>query len=208
MWLPPLKTVFIHVPKTAGNFVQSFFIENGLSDEEITTLGHQDGHDRFGIVGKMTKSKHQSVRSYQKAFGRKAWSELEVLSIWRDPRDRLVSLYLSPHRHAEANGKIVPPRTYDKSEFEWLVNESKSTTQFLETRRGNLPKSLNLIAFSNLRGDLERFLISKGHEPAIPQEKRNETTSKQLFGEMLADKQILKIVERSHHMADFELPSL
>lgn len=208
MWLPPLKTLFIHVPKTAGNFVQSFLIENGLSDDEITTVEHQDGHDRFGVLGKMTGHKHQDVRGYQKKFGRKAWSELEVLSIWRDPRERLVSLYLSPHRHVKANGKIVPPRTYDESGFEELVNNTKSTTQFLETRRGNLPKSLNLITFSNLHGDLERFLISKGHDLIIPQEKRNETASRQLFGEMLADKQILKIVERSHHMADFKLPSL
>ena len=206
MWLAPLNTVFVHVPKTGGNFLQSLLIENGLSEDEITTKGHQDGQHRFGIFGKMTDNKHQTVRDYQKKFGGEAWSEVEVLSIWRDPRERLVSQYLSPHHHVTPDGGIQPPCTYDESEFQRLVKRAKSTTQFLQTVEGNLPKSLSLIAFSDLRGDLEKFLTSKGHKLTIPQEKRNETSSRQLFSEMLDNKRILKIVERSHHMADFNLP--
>jgi len=205
MLINSLTTVFIHVPKTAGNYVQHFLISLGLTSETIETHAHHDGFHRFAIVGEYTSNKHQNLVDYQKRFNRKQWRSLSFLSIWRDPRERLISLYLSPHRYANSRGVVVAPQHYDLDDFEQVVKTYPSTTQKLRTRNRRLPRALTLLSFGNVKRDLEQFLDSKGYDLSAPVERRNPTTSRTLFNQMMEDDRIHRMVKRSHHWDDFNL---
>lgn len=207
MWIEGINTVFIHVPKTAGNYVQSVFIKARLTKEvKELQAAHQDGFHRFAVVGDKTSNKHQNLVDYQKRFDRKQWRALNFLSVWRNPRDRLISLYLSPHLHLNSSGVVVPPTRFDLEEFKDVVKSYPSATQKLRTRTRRLPKRLTLINFESVRDDLESYLRSHGHEISAPLEVRNPTSSRELFDQMKEDDRIFRVVRRSHHMADFDLP--
>ena len=205
MFVETINTVFLHVPKTAGNYVSSVFLDSGLTTETMEVHPHQDGFHRFAIVGEKTSYKHQSLVDYQKRFDRKQWRSLHFLSIWRDPLERLISFYLSPHRF-QRQGVVVAPTDYDLDAFSEIVRTHPSTTQKLQTRTRRLPKNLTLLRFEHVRDDLEKFLDSKGYGLSTPVDVRNPTTSRVLFDQMMADDRVKRIVERSKHMADFNLP--
>lgn len=206
MLVDKINTVFVHVPKTGGNFIQKCFLGLGLTSEKMKVDGHQDGQNRFEIRGDLTESKHQSLETYFEKLGKNQAQNLTFLSVWRDPRERLVSLYLSPHRHIRGNGTLAPPTSYDLVEFEFLVSKAKSASQLIEVRQGELPESLYLLNFNELRQGFSAFLVSKGINEAIPTERVNPTTSRSLFEEMLGDDSVLEIVGNSHHVRDFHLP--
>ena len=214
MYLESIHTVFIHVPKTGGNYCESVFLDMGLTNDVKTVQGSgQDGTQRFGISGKFSKYKHQDLRGYHNHFRggyrkylRKGlWDSLEVVTVWRDPLERLVSHYLSPHRHTSPDGSINRPSGYDLEEFRDLTQRVRSATQMLELPEANIPKSVQYLLFSQLANDLELFLALKGYSsfPAIGA--LNESSNAQLAREMLDDSRIRHIVFQSHHVADMEL---
>ena len=47
------KTIFLHVPKTAGNAIQNQLIR--FSDDIKDISSHQDGVDRFDVKGRVTR---------------------------------------------------------------------------------------------------------------------------------------------------------
>lgn len=98
MFVDSLGTVFLHVPKTGGNFVQTVFMDLGLTKDQKVVSGHQDGANRFEIRGPETKSKHQTLEEYRRYLVHQEFRELQVLVTYRPPVERVVSLYLSPHR--------------------------------------------------------------------------------------------------------------
>lgn len=100
MLLNSVSAIFIHVPKTAGNFCQNIFLDLGLTSDYKTVSSHQDGHHRFEVRSERTKSKHQDLASYRDTLGA-AFVKYSVLVTLRDPVERLISLYLSPHRWYE-----------------------------------------------------------------------------------------------------------
>lgn len=97
VFLDELGVVYLHLPKTGGNYVQSQFLSLGLSRDRKTLSGHQDGTHRFGIQGQFSADKHATLNEYKAAMGPEAFSQMEVVITWRHPIPRLVSLYLSPH---------------------------------------------------------------------------------------------------------------
>ena len=87
--------VFLHVPKTAGNAVQTYLLPH--SDDQKVTHRHQDGVERFDVRGSVTPTKHATLQAYFDRLGTEL-DRFEIILPVRDPVDRALSLYFSPHR--------------------------------------------------------------------------------------------------------------
>ncbi|MDU8930009.1 sulfotransferase family 2 domain-containing protein [Alisedimentitalea sp. MJ-SS2] len=89
------RFIYVHVPKTGGNAVQSVLLP--LSDDRKQITRHQDGTDRFEITGPITPRKHATLAEYHAALGGdlRGW---RVLATLRHPFERALSGYFSSHR--------------------------------------------------------------------------------------------------------------
>lgn len=88
------RFVFLHVPKTAGNTLQSLLLP--LSDDAKRVVRHQDGTDRFEIRGPVTPRKHATLADYAARLGDRLDSLAVAISV-RHPVPRAISAYFSPH---------------------------------------------------------------------------------------------------------------
>lgn len=184
MVLDDLNAIFIHVPKTAGNFLTRNFFHR-YSRDVITARGHQDGWDRFEIEGPYTAHKHMKLVDYREVMD--IGSYYVVASV-RDPVQRLISLYFSPHRtfRKRWNNKMmfalgrsvglrlesgpegykkVPPR-FDMNAFQQLVDREPTTGDYLEGYRE--AKGLFLIRNESIESDLEDFFAFCGLDIQVP----------------------------------------
>ena len=92
-----MKFLFIHVPKTAGNSIQSLLIN--YSEDKLVAAGTKDGVERFGIVNDTySTTKHSTLLHYRTQLPEDLYQQLFKFSVMRNPFDRLVSLYFSKHR--------------------------------------------------------------------------------------------------------------
>ena len=86
------KFIFIHIPKTGGNSIQTNL--EPYSDDKKTANQHQDGIERFGIKGRLTHKKHAPLWHYANLV---KLEKFKVVACKRHPVDRLVSYYFSPN---------------------------------------------------------------------------------------------------------------
>lgn len=119
------KFVFIHVPKTGGNSVQN--ILNRYSDDKIVTdAAHQDGIERFNIRNSDFPAlrKHSNLRDYKEALGA-ALDDYFVFSTIRNPWEKLVSHFFSPHRG---------PVKWSSEGFSDFVKKQRPLTHYIDSR--------------------------------------------------------------------------
>ena len=89
--------LFVHIPKTAGNSIQTVLAD--YSEDRIETRGGQDGVDRFRVVSEgRDLVKHSTLAEYYRELGREKADALFKFACVRNTWDRLVSHYFSPHR--------------------------------------------------------------------------------------------------------------
>ena len=143
--------LFVHIPKTAGNSVQSVLQQ--YSEDEIIVNSYQDGINRFDLqTPKYNLSKHSRLIVYKRRLEKELYRKLFKFTIVRNPWDRMISYYFSPHR---GNPE------WDRDRFIEFVKESDSVKSFLSTgffnNIGNRPfKNLDFILrFENLAKDFE-----------------------------------------------------
>lgn len=92
--------LFIHIPKTAGNAVHKALLPFS-EDVPVRTAPHQDGVERFGIQSpNVDVRKHSTLAEYQVQLSRDTWGRLFKFTCVRNPWDRCVSSFFSPHRGA------------------------------------------------------------------------------------------------------------
>jgi len=91
------KFLFIHIPKTAGNSIQGILKE--FSEDRITSSAEvQDGIERFGVENSFYKTrKHSSLALYKKVIEQDTWNKLYKFATIRNPWDKMISFYFSPH---------------------------------------------------------------------------------------------------------------
>jgi hypothetical protein len=90
--------LFVHVPKTGGNSLQSVLAP--YSDDRLVAGGIRDGIERFEVTGPTTRHKHFSLKDYSDAMPPDTFARLFKFSVVRNPWERAISWYFSPHRWA------------------------------------------------------------------------------------------------------------
>jgi hypothetical protein len=162
------RFLFVHIPKTAGNSIQT--ILRHYSEDEIVALrAEQDGIERFGLRNPNYKiKKHSTLAEYRAALGEARFHNLYKFTCVRNPWDRMVSYYFTPAQRVEA---------WDQKEFRKLILRALSVTDYLRLDKGEADPFGNMdyiMRFENLAGDFRAVCARLGIPDApLPQYNRS-----------------------------------
>lgn len=95
---PEHKFLFIHVPKTGGNAIQTALKPFSPDETYVKNPEVQDGIERFALLDHQGKkiSKHSSYRDYLREYG-EAIDGYYCFATLRNPYAKLLSHYFSPN---------------------------------------------------------------------------------------------------------------
>jgi hypothetical protein len=152
------KIIFIHYPKTAGNSIQDA-LRQYTNDKLVTLTKYQDGVERFEVRNEKFKNlvKHSTLNDYYKVLGQEIYSYKIFLTI-RNPFDRLVSFYFSPHR-----GEIQ----YNREDFSTFIEKVPPLQQFIYFKKSifekaEIFKDIKFIRFENINEDFLKICNQLG----------------------------------------------
>ncbi len=153
--------VFLHVPKSSGNSIQSILLP--FSDDAKVFRQHQDGVERFNVKGPITPNKHADLQSYA---GQLKERGMVIAIPYRDPAERLISYYFSPHRWFAQEGDdwVQQPAFWDRDRFAHSAAEVRPAIEFL-TLNGATVQPDHILRFDQLQTDFERFIDAIGVAP-------------------------------------------
>jgi len=161
--------LFVHVPKTGGNSIQNVLAQ--YSEDEIhANASHQDGVERFGVRCSLDPRlrKHASLRDYRDSLGGPRLETLYKFAVVRNPWERLISFYFSPHF-----GK----RAWDRTGFLSLLDTVQPLRHYVALEPGRpLGADLDfLLRFEQLEADFAQLCAVLGIAPT-PLPRRNAST--------------------------------
>lgn len=204
-----LKTsIFIHVPKTGGNYIQKLFELNNMSlDKLVKKIPHQDGINRFEVHGTITKRKHQTLFEYYEKDP--SCYFMPIFTCIRKPFERLVSFYFSPFRWITTDkktGQLKYPQKilFKEEEFLNLVRSVPPSWTYLSLSKSEFIPPKNKINF------LKTETLSKDisfHFPHIKliSRKINTSIDKNQSSLILESKSLRNFVENSKHKKDLDI---
>jgi Sulfotransferase family len=155
------KFIFLHVPKTAGNAVQTYLLP--YSDDRKVVHAHQDGVERFDVRGSITPNKHAMLQTYADRLGDRL-AEFAVIQPIRDPLDRALSLYFSPVRGAGRGDGFVP--AFSLTRFEALIQGVPPMVDYIKVA-GQIRRPDFLLRFETLIADLTGVAAHFGLPPPV-----------------------------------------
>jgi hypothetical protein len=142
------KCLFIHIPKTGGNSIQNI-LKTFSEDDIVTFEHHQDGIERFEVRNKQYNiNKHSAYTDYQQQIITSDFSLLFKFAVIRNPWDRLISYYFSPHRNVSI---------WSREEFIELVHNVKPIRHYIcpKNCKDKLDSHIDFLArFEFLEDDL------------------------------------------------------
>ena len=161
------RFLFVHIPKTAGNSIQT--ILRDYSEDEIVALrAGQDGIERFGLRNPNYKiKKHSTLAEYRATLGEARFRGLYKFTCVRNPWDRMVSFYFGTKQFVE---------TCDRKEFRKLILKALSVADYLRLDEGKDPFGNvdYILRFENLADDFQSVCATLGI-PATPLPKYNRS---------------------------------
>lgn len=163
------KFIFIHYPKTGGNSLQEV-LRLYSEDKIIYPMRHQDGLERFDLQSDFHNiSKHSNLREYKYALPANLFSSMYKFTTIRNPWDRMISFYFSPHRRVTV---------WNRNEFLALVSDVRPLRSFVKIDNKGQPLNMyidELLRFENLETDFKRACekIDIDYKPLV---KRNAST--------------------------------
>jgi Sulfotransferase family len=162
------RFLFVHIPKTAGNSIQSVLRE--YSEDQLVALRkEQDGIERFGLRNPKYKlRKHSTLSEYQDALGDEQFRDLYKFTCVRNPWDRMVSYYFTPTQNAE---------TWDREKFRGIISNVVSIPDYLRLDNSDVDSFANvdcIMRFENLAEDFRAVCAAIGISPStLPQYNRS-----------------------------------
>lgn len=148
------KVIFVHYPKTGGNSIQDA-LRNYSEDQIISKGVHQDGIERFGVLNSEHKNlkKHSTLQDYYNAIGEDLFAHKVFITI-RNPYDRMVSCYFSPHR-----GNIQ----YDRDDFAKFIKTVPPIENYISIKKSFFGKrellhNIKFLKFEKLNEDFGLLL--------------------------------------------------
>lgn len=162
------RFLFVHIPKTAGNSIQS--ILRGYSEDEIVALRkEQDGIERFGLRNPNYKlKKHSTLSEYRDSLGEEQFRGLYKFTCVRNPWDRMVSYYFTPTQ---------TPETWNRKKFRETISKAVSVPDYLrlDNQKGDPFANVDrIIRFENLGDDFRAVCNVIDIAPAtLPQYNRS-----------------------------------
>ncbi len=136
------RFLFVHIPKTGGNSVQSV-LEPYSDDSIVKATPYQDGINRFEVrSARYRTAKHSTIADYRREYGEAMLGQLFKFCCVRNPWERALSDYFSPHRG---------PVMWDKQRFiQFVPAKVKFVKHFLTANTNetcDLSKALKNIDF-------------------------------------------------------------
>lgn len=156
------RFIYLHVPKTGGNSIQSALLPYG-DDEKVRVAEVQDGVDRFEVRGPITRSKHSALQPYIAALGEAVRNYRIVISV-RHPFDRAISYYFSPSRwlRVDRDGRhYTKTPTWDRARFMEVVGEMTPIVGYLALGDNYLRPS-HVIRYENMDADFAGTVAALG----------------------------------------------
>jgi hypothetical protein len=162
------RFLFVHIPKTAGNSIQSI-LRDYSEDELVALRGGQDGIERFGLRNPTYKiKKHSTLAEYKAALGEVQFGDLYKFTCVRNPWDRMVSYYFTPTQNMAA---------WDRKKFRKAIVKALSVAEYLRLANSEEDPFGNVdyvMRFENLADDFRTVCGALGILPAtLPQYNRS-----------------------------------
>jgi Sulfotransferase family len=162
------RFLFVHIPKTAGNSIQSV-LRDYSEDELVALRKEQDGIERFGLRNPKYKiKKHSKLSEYRDALGDEQFRNLYKFSCVRNPWDRMVSYYFTPTQR---------PETWNAKKFSRIISKAVSIADYLRLNENEEDPFANvdyIMRFENLADDFRAVCNRLGIPPAtLPQYNRS-----------------------------------
>jgi hypothetical protein len=141
------RFLFVHIPKTAGNSIQSA-LRDYSEDQLVALRKEQDGIERFGLRSpNYNVKKHSTLREYRDALGNEQFGNLYKFTCVRNPWDRMVSYYFTPTQS---------PENWDRKKFRRIISEAVSVADYLRLEKNEDDPFANvdyIMRFENLTDD-------------------------------------------------------
>jgi hypothetical protein len=155
------RFLFVHIPKTAGNSIQSV-LRDYSEDELVALRSEQDGVERFGLRNPRYKlKKHSTLADYRAALGETEFGNLYKFTCVRNPWDRMISLYFTPTQNAAA---------WDRKKFRKIIVKALPVSDYLRlNERDNDPFGNvdYIMRFENLEDDFRTVCAALDISPTI-----------------------------------------
>src|SRR6266436_1339559 len=163
------RFLFVHIPKTAGNSIQS--VLRDYSEDQLVALRmEQDGIERFGLRNPKYKiKKHSTLREYREALSDEQFRNLYKFTCVRNPWDRMVSYYFTPTQNLE---------TWSRKKFRGIISKAVSVPNYLRLDDDEQDPFANIdyiMRFENLTDDF-RMVCDRLHISPPPLPKLNRST--------------------------------
>ena len=150
------RFLFVHIPKTAGNSIQSV-LRDYSEDQLVALRKEQDGIERFGLRNPNYKiKKHSMLSEYHDALGDEQFCKLYKFTCVRNPWDRMVSYYFTPTQN---------PQTWNRKQFREIISKAVSVTDYLRLDNGDEDPFANvdyIMRFENLADDFRAVCTAIG----------------------------------------------
>jgi hypothetical protein len=193
------RFLFVHIPKTAGNSIQSV-LRDYSEDQLVALRREQDGIERFGLRNPKYKiKKHSTLADYRAALGDAQFGNLYKFTCVRNPWDRMVSYYFTPTQSQEV---------WDQKRFKKVISKAMSVADYLRLDKGEENPFGNvdyIMRFENLADDFRTLCAALDISPVtLPQYNRSnrEHYSKYYDDELreLVRERFAAEIERFGHM--------